>query len=322
MFFSHMHIEDSDFMFQPQNLVVDSLKGKNIAVVQRLSSQENLRAIQVFKKMGLKVVYDLDDDVWSVPRYNPAFGKMKVWLPGFEVCSSMADLITVSTQHLKLMVEKALGKKCPPVEVIENALDYDWFKPVSEKYHKKRNGRIVIGWAGTDTHQEDIEKVIGMLPQILEEHPEVDFEIIGHTVPESMKVFFGDRVRERYFVPVAEFAANWAGWQWDISLAPVAENAFNLSKSNIKMLEAAALSIPCVASRFGEYQKFSSYSPLLKKTISATSVTDWKRKIEGLVVNPTLRTEVGMEMHSVACRYYNIRDRAKQWYALFEELLK
>lgn len=321
MFFAHLHLEGSIFMFQPKVLEVKHLEGRNIAVVQRLSSQVNLRAIQLFKQMKMKIIYDLDDDIWSVPSYNPAFKLMKAWIPGFEICAGLADLVTVSTEHLRLMVKKALGKNCPRVEVLENAVDFDWFHPVDGKYRKKRNGRIVIGWAGTNTHEGDIERVMALMPSILRENPEVDFEIIGHSPSKEFEEF-GGRVRERYFVPVAEFAANWAGWQWDISLAPVAENEFNMSKSNIKMIEAAAIRIPCVASNFGEYSKFASHSKLLKEAIMASTQAEWKRKITRLVRDAEYRQNIGSEMYRVGLQKYDIRHRVEKWNEMFQMVLE
>lgn len=320
MFFAHLRTADSIFLFQPAAMAVDILKDRNLVVVQRLSSQQNYEAMKLFKKMNLKIIYDLDDDLWSVPTFNPAFKLMKAWLPGFEICAKMADLITVSTEHLKLMVRKALGKNCPRVEVIENAVDFDWVRPVRKEYRKQRDGKVILGWAGTDTHSGDVDRVFSLLPQLLTEYPELEFELVGEKMPKELEAF-GERVRQRYFVPIAEFASNWASWQWDISLAPVAENEFNKSKSCIKQIEAAALKIPCVASRYGEYQKFADNSKMLKTAVMADGPKDWKTKIGRLIKDEEYRLDVGEEMYRVGLVKYDIVSRVKQWNVLFSELL-
>jgi glycosyltransferase involved in cell wall biosynthesis len=320
MFFAHLRTENSIFVFQVEALQVQLLEDRNIVIVQRLSSQQNYEAMKMFKQMNMKVIYDLDDDLWSVPAFNPAYKVMKKWIPGFEICAKMADVITVSTQHLKVMVRQALGKNCPRVEVIENAVDFDWFKPVQEKYRKKKEGRVVLGWAGTDTHSGDVESLFALMPELLMEYPELEFEVVGQKMPQELEQF-GNRARQRYFVPIAEFAANWASWQWDISLAPVAPNSFNLSKSNIKMLEAAAMKIPCVASRYGEYKKFAGHSASLKTTVQAESMREWRNAIGALVKAPTYRKLVGEEMYRVGVEKYNIVDRVSEWNKLFSELL-
>jgi glycosyltransferase involved in cell wall biosynthesis len=247
---------------------------------------------------------------------------MKSWLPGFNVCAARADLITVSTQHLKLAVRSALGKECPPVEVVENAIDFDLFKPIVPQFRKNKHGMVTVGWAGTNTHTGDTRKVFDLMLMLLREEPSLQFEVAGIKIPKDWEAEFGDRIKQRDFVPVAEFASNWASWQWDISLAPVEQNEFNLSKSNIKGLEAAALSIPCVMSNVGEYIKFATYSKLLNKTVLANSISDWKRKIMALVKDAQLREQVGQEMNRVGKQYYDVKDRVGRWQDIFDQVVQ
>jgi glycosyltransferase involved in cell wall biosynthesis len=304
----------SRFLFSPTGMNTKAFENCNVAMVQRLSSKSNYEAINLFKSMKLKIVYDLDDDMWAVPTYNPAYKIMKAWLPGFEACAKMADMITVSTHHLAVMVRNVLGKECPRVVTIENSIDYDWFRPVNEKYRKNKNGKVIVGWAGTNTHSGDLKKVFHLIPSLMRELPQMEFEIVGEQIPEEwVKEFGEDRIRQRDFVPIAEFAVNWASWQWDISLSPLDENKFNLSKSNIKMLEASAVKIPCVASNFGEYQKFASGSKLLRQAVMAGTEHTWKRCIKALVEDESYRKAIGEEMYRVGKEKYDIVKRLPLW---------
>lgn len=320
MFLPHLRMKNSVFFFNPYGLDMELLKKYKVVMVQRLSSKGNYEALKIFKQLKMKVVYDLDDDLWSVPVYNPVYKVMKAWLPGFEICASMADMITVSTEHLRLEVRQALGKKCPPVEVVENAVDLDWFRPLPDNLRKKKNGRVTAGWAGTNTHSGDVKDVFNLIPKLMRELPQMDFEVCGLELPKEWIEEFGGRVRQREFVPVAEFAANWASWQWDFSIAPLESNNFNKSKSSIKLLEAAAIKIPCVASEFGEYSKFASTSPLLRRTILCGRQSQWLQRITALVLNEDLRREAGEEMYRVAKERYDIVERLALWERLFEEV--
>jgi glycosyltransferase involved in cell wall biosynthesis len=320
MFLPHLHLADSLFMFNPYGLDVELLKKYKVAMVQRLSSQGNYGALKLFKKLGMKIVYDLDDDLWSVPTYNPAFHIIRAWLPAFEICASFADMITVSTEHLRIAVRRALGKKCPRVEVVENAIDLDWFKPVEEPLRRKKNGRVLMGWAGTNTHTGDVKRVFALLPALLRELPQLDFEVCGLQAPKEWIEEFGTRIRQRDFVPIAEFSVNWASWQWDIALAPLEDNRFNRSKSSIKLLEASAVKIPCVASEVGEYWKFASYSKFLKQNILCAGEQAWLRNIRNLVTDEALRKAVGEEMYRVSLENFDVRVRLRTWERLFQEV--
>lgn len=330
MFMPHLHIPGSLFLYNYHGLDESKFKHCQVAVVQRLCSRTNLAALQTFKRMGMKVVYDLDDDMWSVPPYNPAHKILKIFLPGFNICALESDLITVSTPHLKVIVQRQIKsqrypdgswKHCPPIEVVENSMDFDWFQKLPKKHRKVRKDKVVIGWAGTNTHTGDVKKVFDLIPGILREFPQVHFELVGLPIPENWKDV-ADRVTVRDFVPVAEYPAAWASWQWDLSIAPLEENKFNLSKSSIKLLEAAAVGIPCIASNIGEYNKFCSRSPLLKDTCLADTNTSWNKKIRDLIVDTELRNKVGIEMEIVARRDFNIDNGVNKWQDIFEELVK
>jgi glycosyltransferase involved in cell wall biosynthesis len=320
LYIPHLHTPNSMFVYNEFGMYPDSFAQCRVAVVQRLYSQTNFNALGVLKQMGLKLVYDLDDDMWSVPSYNPAHLLFRKLLPGFHICAVQAHAITVSTEHLKLMVRRELGKECPPIFVAENSMDFNLFRPVSPEYRLNRNGRVVVGWAGTNTHSGDVKKVFDLVPALLDELPQMDFELVGLPMPETWKRF-GDRIRTRDYIPVAEFQRYWASWQWDVALAPLERNKFNLSKSSIKMLEASTLGIPCVASRIASYEKFARYSKELPKYVMADSGAEWKRKIRDLVVDKGLRESVGAEMLRVGKEYYNIAKNAVRWQTVFDSVL-
>ncbi len=320
MFLPHLHMPRSEFLFQAFGMQPDKFAHCNVAMMQRLASQQNYEAMTVFKKLGIKIVYDLDDDMWSVPHYNPAAKVMRSWLSGFNACAQRADLVTVSTEHLRVMVRKELGKLCPRIEVVENALDFNWYQPLKKENKKSQPGIVTVGWAGTNTHSTDLAEMLRVLPELMNEIPEMHFEIAGIQTPENLKVF-GSRVKQRDFIPIAEFGAYWQSWQWDIALAPLDENNFNLSKSNIKMIEASALKIPCIASGFGEYQKFCMDSRLLRDTVLVKRKSDWKSKITRLVKDWVLREQVGNEMHRVGTERYNIETRVQEWEQVFSSVV-
>jgi len=111
----------------------------------------------------------------------------------------------------------------------------------------------------------------------------------------------------------------WASWQWDVSIAPLDINRFNSSKSNIKMLEAAALSIPCLVSPAPPYADFCKKSKLLRQHLLCYSLRDWETKIEAVVRNKDLRLALGAEMRKVAGEF-DALEVSKQWRKLFSEL--
>src|SRR5437867_1401427 len=98
------------------------------------------------KNKGMRVVYDLDDALWSLPGFNPAQKKFNELKKGFYECAKASDIITVSTEPLKVSVRKNAGlPKDTKIRVVENTIDFDWFHPLPRIARDK----FVIGWGGS-----------------------------------------------------------------------------------------------------------------------------------------------------------------------------
>jgi glycosyltransferase involved in cell wall biosynthesis len=328
MFLPHIHTPGSVFHFKEGGLVIDQFSHCKIVVVQRLCTQENYEAIKALKRHGMKIVYDLDDNLWAVPSYNPAHRVFRHMEGGFRFCAAECDAVTVSTAPLKVAAFNAFSrnkhtKRIPPIRVIPNSMDFDWIAPVPEQYRKKKDGKVVLGWAGTNTHAGEVDEVFNLLPKLLEMLPNLYLEFVGLPAPAAFKKdgeVVHPRVREREFVPIAEFPVRWSSWQWDISIAPLEMNRFNTSKSNIKMLEAAALSIPCLVSPAPPYKDLCKKSTLLTDTLLCNTLKEWTAKITNMVQSQELRAQVGKELRTVA-EEYNATTIVQKWFDLFEELL-
>jgi hypothetical protein len=76
----------------------------------------------------------------------------------------------------------------------------------------------------------------------------------------------------------------------DISLAPLDQNQFNMSKSNIKALEAVALGIPLVSTKFGPYNDLH---------YSASSTPYFIGLIESLASNQEVRRQVWQQQYDI-----------------------
>src|SRR5690348_7869618 len=76
----HLHLENSRYHFEGIKLAFSKFCESHIVIVQRQATLGNYRAIETFKNYGMKVIYDLDDDVWSIPAYNTGARHFKAML--------------------------------------------------------------------------------------------------------------------------------------------------------------------------------------------------------------------------------------------------
>lgn len=324
MFLPHMAISPSTYYF-PENHMTDInvFAYCRVAVVQRLCSKANFEALALMKRGNMKIVYDLDDNVWSLPTYNPGVKLFQMMRAGFRYCAAMSDVITVSTEPLRIAVQETLlghhDTKCPPIVVVPNAMDFNLFRPVTERCRRPKSGRVVIGYAGNNTHVGDVKNAFDALPELLKAFPNLHLEFVGITPPEP--IIGSDRVKMLDYVPVSEYAARLASWQWDLMIAPLDRNRFNISKSSIKMMEAGALHIPCVASAVAPYQDFCRGNTLLENTVLCKTRNDWVRKVSDLIADEKLRQDVGEQMFLTA-KKYDISVVAKKWQSVFSSITR
>jgi glycosyltransferase involved in cell wall biosynthesis len=88
----------------------------------------------------------------------------------------------------------------------------------------------------------------------------------------------------------------------DINLVPLASNAFNATKSNIKFLDAAAVEVPSVCSPVGDYRRL----PDGECCFLASTEKEWLEKIVQLIEDDALRERMGKKAAAWAVKVYGM----------------
>lgn len=257
------------------------------------------------------LVYDLDDNYLDIPVSNPVYDKFQTTKRDRAVLSttlSFADALTVSTEPLKERMEahmRNVYKIDMPVFVLPNMNDVrDWnFKPAA-----KHKDRVVIGYSGSNSHQEDLLLVLPVIDKLMSKYPNLWFEIIGAIDKTKLDTYF------KGFTPknlerIAMLPATPTFWEypkylseqkWDISIAPLVDSAFTRSKSHIKWMEASMYKFPTVASRV--YPYFMSLCG--RETIIdgetgflCSTRDEWEVALTKLIESKKLRQKIGQQAY-------------------------
>ena len=263
------------------------------------------------KEKGIKIVYDLDDDIFDVPKSNPTYSyfRRKDIREQYEYYLRNADVVTVSTEYLK----NRLQEYNPNIIVVPNIIDLSRWKNTK----KRPNKELRIGWAGSPTHEDDLQIVYPILKQLLQQNKQISLYFLGYIPPEFKKL--GDRVHYISGGDYNHFVKNLQNMNLDIALAPLVVNNLNKAKSNIKYLEYSVAHLPTVASSISPY---SSVIEEGKNGLLAGTVADWRRKIELLINNPNLRSKIAANAYQTVVEGFTsdlIKDTLKQ---LYTNLLK
>lgn len=229
----------------------------DVLVGQRVAKPGPSAAWQAFAReegRSARLVYELDDDVFALAD-EPSNPNSWVWpklLGNVARNLACADAVTVSTDAL---AEAVSARTSAPVHVVPNAIPESLI--LSALTPRVQPG--TLGWSGSATHEGDwaAEDNARMVAQWLNANT-VRWRLatIG-SEPRSLRQAV-DGFRGAFWWPqdgTRDISAYYAMLRttFDIGLAPLARTAFNRSKSDLRLLELAALGIPWVATDFGPY---------------------------------------------------------------------
>jgi glycosyltransferase involved in cell wall biosynthesis len=297
------------------------IAGYDTVVVQRCFTNAQFDFLRICKALGQKIIYELDDDVWNIPPYNPAYATLNAFREGFNACIKMVDLVTVSTRDLAKVVLKYAGKsgvllntqtgRPIPIVVAENRIEERLFTPPADP------DPLLVGWAGSSSHIGDISLIEPAIVSCAAEHPEMTFQFRGCVLAEDSPIIKLPNYRHVLWTPVPEYIARMPIWRWSIALAPVQDIAFNQSKSSIKLIEAGYCGIPCLASWVNPYYNFCSKDKELLWLLCRTP-GEWERKLRTLINEPERCKELGRRMRVVVDEHYSFNKPHEGWLEALE----
>lgn len=203
-----------------------------------------------------RMVFELDDDVWALrhERHNPAAAEWGPLVDNVARNLAVADAVTVSTAELAEVVS---AHTSAPVHVVPNAVPDDIVGPQPAADRAPGYPVHSIGWQGSATHNGDWIEAARPVARWVARRG-VELRILG-PVPAPL-------LKQLHAAQAGYSAVGWINGDWpryyaavrsamSLGIAPLAVSTFNRSKSDLRLLEYAALGIPWVASDYGPYAR-------------------------------------------------------------------
>lgn len=272
-------------------------------------------------KLGKKVILDLDDNFWDVLPTNPLYDKLKATKKDRAMIStilSFADVITVSTEPLKQRVDDhmvdmfGLEKQ---IVVIPNFNDVEQWKDYKPKKNDK--DKITIGYAGSNSHQDDLAMVLPVIGRLMEKYKNLYFQAMGSIDKNSLHLFssFSKESMNRCELINASstfdtYPERMAQVRWDICIAPLVDSKFTRCKSHIKWMEYAMYKRPVIASRVYPYFMELHGRKLIEDGVSGLLVkpSRWESALEYLILHPEKRKYLGENAYTQVLRDWQYKD--------------
>lgn len=217
------------------------------------------QTLQNICKLNIKNIYYLDDNLIIKPNHliqdkiNNNFSKEII--DNRKKFINNCDIIYVSTNYLK----DEIIKYNKNIKIYANNLFCPYYKNLLNLKKKYiLNEKFVIGYMGSKSHNNDLEKIKNDIIKILEEYENVYFEVAGTIkIP---KIFYKNKKiknKIKYhgsFSPYKTWLNKLNSFDWSLGLAPCSKNIFNMCKSPIKFIEYSLCNIPTLASNINFYE--------------------------------------------------------------------
>lgn len=223
-----------------------SLLDYDVVYGWRIHSPGFAKLARLLPERNVGFVWDNDDDVTQIDVKGRANHRFFTGLNGHRILAEQTALMRVAnlvTTPSDGLADRFRQMTETDVRVVEN-----FVAPASARTTSAKADTVVIGWVAHLEHQTDIERLRLREPlqRLLDRHPHVHLVSVGCGL--GLK---SERYHHVRYVPFEELRGHVASF--DIGLAPIADSAFNRSRSNVKVKEYAALGVPWLASPIGPY---------------------------------------------------------------------
>jgi hypothetical protein len=203
--------------------------------LQRPFNQEQINIVNLAHQNGKKVWIDYDDNYFGLLADNPAFDIYKQPQNQANIIKlcELADVISVSTEYLKTILESKLNIK-KDIRVIRNGYDH---VRANKQFHEQHQN--IILWRGSHTHIRDLYFYAPEMIRLANELPHWKWVFVGWN-PWMLHEHFpkGQLVYQEPIDP-CQFYICLDQIKPQITFVPLFDSPFNRSKSNIGAIEGS-----------------------------------------------------------------------------------
>ena len=263
--------------------------------VQRQASNDQREFVKYLKSIqpqhGFKLVYEVDDVVFreDIPDYNKfkfAFDNDEIRNNCIEIIN-LCDEVTVTCDYMRKLYQERTGKK--EITVIPNFVPYSW---MGHQYNKnriwsnydnnKKKPRVL--YTGSGAHYDvdnknggvdDFSHVVELVKKTVDKYQWV---FVGAFPPPLLPYVQNKKIEFHNWQSLADYPDFINSLNAQVMIAPLLDNSFNRSKSDIKFIEACVLGLPCLVQDMETYKNAPEF-------LKFKTGDDLEHKLESILKN-------------------------------------
>lgn len=246
-------------------------EGVKMVRMQRQATGDQLKFVQLLKQyqkqFNYKIVYEVDDVVFAedIPNYNQfkfAFTPPEIQQSIKEIILT-CDQVTVTNKFMKELYEMRTGHK--NVTVIPNFPPNAWIGRLYDKQKVLRNFEVNqkrprVLYPGSGAHidtegrnggKDDFSHVVS---SIIKTRKKFEWVFVG-AFPLALKPYIiSGEIKFIPWVSLKEYPQKIVDVCANVVIAPLVDNNFNRSKSDIKFIESGMLGLPAICQDLCTYE--------------------------------------------------------------------
>jgi len=271
-------------------------------VIYRCRDMEPLTSlIEEIRAHNIPIIYDTDDYIFEYEEIkdlpfmkDDEYKDFDVYSKGMYDCMAKCDAFTVSTDNMKVAVERSFPGK--PVYVNRNVASAKMaiLSLLAQESRKLHKGKVMIGYfSGSNTHSRDFELIADTLAAVMKKRENVLLKIVGCL--ELPTCFDGveDRIIREGFMDWTELPNSIA--ECDINLMPLEDTFFHRCKSENKWMEAALVSVATIGSSNDELEGATKNG---ENVFLCKDLKEWEEKLLILVDDEEKRKDMAAKAHA------------------------
>jgi glycosyltransferase involved in cell wall biosynthesis len=269
--------------------------GVKCVKVQRQASSDQREFIKYLKSIqpqhGFKLVYEVDDVVFreDIPDYNKfkfAFDNDEIRNNCIEIIN-LCDEVTVTCDYMRKLYQERTGKK--EITVIPNFVPYSWMghqynkNRIWNNYDKNKKKPRVL-YTGSGAHYDvdnknggidDFSHVVELVKKTVDKYQWV---FVGAFPPSLLPFVQSKKIEFHNWQSLADYPDFINSLNAQVMIAPLLDNSFNRSKSDIKFIEACVLGLPCLVQDMETYKNAPEF-------LKFKTGEDLEQKLESILKN-------------------------------------
>ena len=318
----------------------EDMKWADVVFTQNIANwggEYTARVVGKAREFGKFVHYDTDDlltELYDGHRLKSVYEEKGLGeMTKFYYNNS--DLVTVTQRKFAERVQPYCGGV---LAVVKNSIDYNlegWNMPKVPPYKKRL---VRVGWAGGIHHEEDVKEFAGV-PHFVNQRvgrENVEWHFVGRPPKDpdgkeqwqqdvwdnyQNSLLKGFKGAKNWFVhpalPTDRYGAIFANI--DIAIAPLQMNAFNDSKSEIKVAECGRYKVPLIASNVGCYDETIVNGKTGYLIAHDAPKAEWVKILTKVIKDKKHRDNLGNNLHKVTQEYFDMNKVVDHRIELYRE---